>query len=72
MPLTVYAAAAAIAVSIPVLWWSLGADRASRKLVHTNLGSDRTALTDARELNLSRPSRERVIGPAMAAVASST
>ncbi len=69
MPFTVYAAAAAIAVSIPVLWWSLGADRATRKLVHSNLSSGRTAVTDARELSLTRSSRDRVMGPAMAAVA---
>ena len=60
LPLSVWLGAAAIAVALPVLWWSVSSAR-DNPGVRTRLATARS--TDLRELNLARPASERVLRP---------
>ncbi|MFQ5948250.1 MAG: type II secretion system F family protein [Acidimicrobiia bacterium] len=70
MPVQVVIAAVALAVSLPVLWWSVAGSRspaASQDAVR-NLTRGRT-VTDLRQLLLARSAGERAVLPAARAVA---
>lgn len=71
MPLQMIAAAAAVALAIPVLWWSVASARspAPGELVARNLQRGSAAAADLRELLLSRSASERAVRPALRALA---
>ena len=68
MPLYVVMAAAAVAVSIPLLIWGVSTGRGHRDAVARNLGSAPT-VTDRRALQLQESGFDRAVLPAVRAVA---
>lgn len=64
MPLIVIIAAAAVATSLPVLWWALASDRGrTRGAVASNLAG--VPVTDLRQAVLARSASERAVKPFM-------
>lgn len=64
MPFTVWLAACAVLSSIPILWWSVAANRpVSPKLVRQNLSAGRP--TTIRAASLERPASERLLDPVL-------
>lgn len=67
MPLYVYGFVAAMAASMPLLWWSVAGTDPMGRLVRTNLGERRApSVTDVREVQLTRSARERIVEPFLA------
>lgn len=60
MPLWIWAAALAVASSIPIAWWALTGDRQLNKNVARNLVDQRSTM---RETVLERSAAERFVGP---------
>lgn len=70
MSLSVIIGAATLALSLPLLWWSVAARApGSAELVSRNLQRGRAGVVDLRELLLARSARERAVGPAVRALA---
>ncbi|MFQ5948345.1 MAG: type II secretion system F family protein [Acidimicrobiia bacterium] len=70
MPFEVSLAAAAVVVSIPLLWWSLvGLGNRPSPVVTRNLAGGRVQVTDQRQIALERSAFERAIRPAVNALA---
>lgn len=73
MPLYVYGFVAALAVAMPLLWWSVASADPLAKMTHlvrTNLGERRApTITDVREVQLTRSARERIVDPLVARLA---
>ncbi len=66
MPVTVLIALAAVAMSFPLLWWSLaGARRSNAATVSQNLLRGLESSTDLRELLLTKSAGERAVAPLM-------
>jgi tight adherence protein C len=57
--------AAAVASSIPILWWSAGGRLVSKRVVARNLASGFAPVNDLRQISLARPAALRTIGPLM-------
>lgn len=69
MPVYVYVAAAMVCAGIIVLVVSLHGARVPAQLVRSNLSNAPGGLTDLRAVVLERPTRERVVRPAVGALA---
>ncbi len=65
MPLYVFAAVVAFAVSLPILWFVLAADRVPRRPVSRNLTAGLATGTDLRGMVLSQSWAERILRPLM-------
>ncbi len=65
MPLIVWIASAALALSLPVAWWALTGDRQLSKAVKGNLADQQITM---REAVLERSAAERFIGPLASSV----
>ena len=64
MPITVVLAAAAIAASIPLLWWAIAsANRSSATRISHELLAAGPRQVDLRDLDLQRPAGERAVAP---------
>ena len=63
MPLPVLLACAAVAASIPLLWWSVSSARSADHSARRNLAQGLTTSGDLRELVLSRSATERSLRP---------
>lgn len=73
MPLTIWLAAAAIVASVPLAWWSLSGARSSVTVrARSNLSSGVRAVTDLRSVVLEQSAQERVVRPAIGALARQT
>ena len=69
MPIAVIVAAAGIAVSVPLLWWSVAAaNRPNVTAVSRDLLQSGQLHVDLREVDLSRSAHERAIKPTFAAL----
>lgn len=66
MPIYIYLAALAVTLSAPLVLWAIGGIRP-----HRNVSTNRlqTAETDLRQVVLTRPTSERVVAPAIEAIA---
>jgi tight adherence protein C len=69
MPLYVYLGAALVCTSVIVLVLSLHGARAPGQLVRSNLSNAPGGLTDLRAVVLERPTKERVVQPAVSSLA---
>lgn len=69
MPPSIWLAAAAIAVSVPLAWWALSGVRVPARAVRTNLSQGIGQVTDLRAIELQRSARDRVVSPTMEAMA---
>jgi len=69
VPVYVVVAALAVILSVPILLYSLVADRVPGKRVNQNLNARLTAPQDLRELVLARSRLERVVQPLVSALA---
>jgi tight adherence protein C len=68
MPAVVIAAAAAVALSVPLLWWALAGPRSPRRAIAENLAGG-LATADLRDLTLSRSAHDRAVRPFVGALA---
>ena len=70
MPISIWLAAAALASSLPIAWWSLqGPDRSQARRTRSNLAST-TGQSSYRGAVLNRPASERVVDPLLTKLAS--
>src|SRR5689334_15632117 len=69
MPLTIWIAAFALAVSIPVAWFAVASTRSSTDKVRTNLAAGLDYFTDMRRVVLEQSAHERVVQPSVSALA---
>ena len=69
MPLSVVLAAAAVAVSLPLLWWSLAGARSEGKTVSRDVLMGRAGTTDLRAAALQHSAQERAIQPMLGGIA---
>ncbi len=69
MPIYVYLAALAFAVSVPLLWWAVAGTRTSQAVAR-NLAGGLTPVTDLREIALGRSMADRAVIPAVRAFGS--
>jgi tight adherence protein C len=69
MPFTVWLAAFAIVISLPVAWWALGGLRVPGKAARANLTTGIAPLTDLREITLQETAHDRVVAPTMSSLA---
>lgn len=66
VPLYVYVCAVAVAMSVPVLLWSVAATDQVAEVVRANLGRRRESAADVREAQLTRSAGERLLAPLVA------
>jgi tight adherence protein C len=69
MSTNLYVASAAVASSIPLLWWSVSSGRVSGQSAGDHLKPFSSGPVDLRQLDLARPAQERVVSPLMAGLA---
>ena len=69
MPAYVVLAALAVSLSVPVLWYSLAADRAPDRRTSRNLNAGLGPGRDLRELVLAQPPTDRILQPIVRALA---
>jgi tight adherence protein C len=69
MPLTVWLAAFAIVMSLPVAWWALGGLRVPGRAARANLTTGIAPVTDLREITLQESAHDRVVAPTMTSLA---
>ena len=69
MPIYVYLAALAFAVSVPLLWWAVAATRGTSQAVARNLAGGMTPLIDLHQIALGRSMADRAVLPAVQALA---
>jgi tight adherence protein C len=69
MPLTVWLAAFAVVASFPVAWWALSGLRVHGRAARANLNTGIAPVTDLREIALQESAHDRVVTPAMTALA---
>lgn len=69
MPIYVYFASIAFAVSVPLLWWAVGSARGTSQAVARNLAGGVTPISDLRQIALGRSMTDRAVLPAVRTVA---
>jgi tight adherence protein C len=70
MPVGIWLAALAVAVSLPIAWWGFSGARAEGRTARANLASSLGAMaTDLREAALAAPASDRVVAPVVAGLA---
>ncbi len=67
MPIYVYLAALAFAVSVPLLWWAVAATRGTSQAVARNLAGGMTPVTDLHQIALGRSMADRAVLPGVRA-----
>ncbi len=70
MPLGIWLAAIAMVISLPVAWWAISGTRGEGRAARANLAKVVTTATDLRKAVLERSAHERVVSPALDALAS--
>ncbi len=69
MPVYVYFAAMAFALSVPLLWWAVGSARGTNQAVARNLEGGVAPLTDLHQIALRRSMANRTVLPAIRTLA---
>jgi tight adherence protein C len=69
MPIVVIFAAAAVAASLPLLWWSLASARAGTKTIDRSVLAGTNGTVDLRAASLQRSAHERAVRPMVGSLA---